>query len=106
MIDRAAILGNGERLEIARALGLQHAPLPLPRRDNGPRRPLSRPGCRRSTTWCAGTSRLRSQAAAGRIEGPRGAAALLGINPHTLRGRMRKLGIDWSRYRRARPAAD
>jgi transcriptional regulator with GAF, ATPase, and Fis domain len=46
------------------------------------------------------------QAAAGRIEGPRGAATLLGINPHTLRGRMRKLGIEWSRYRRARPAAD
>jgi hydrogenase-4 transcriptional activator len=35
----------------------------------------------------------------GRIEGPRGAAALLGINPHTLRARMRKLGIEWARYR-------
>jgi formate hydrogenlyase transcriptional activator len=29
-----------------------------------------------------------------KIEGPRGAAALLGINPSTLRGRMRKLGIE------------
>jgi transcriptional regulator with GAF, ATPase, and Fis domain len=35
----------------------------------------------------------------GRIEGPHGAAALLGINPHTLRARMRKLRIDWRRYR-------
>jgi len=35
----------------------------------------------------------------GRIEGPFGAAALLQINPHTLRGRMRKLGIDWRRFR-------
>jgi len=35
----------------------------------------------------------------GRIEGPDGAAALLGINPHTLRGRMRKLGVDWARFR-------
>jgi transcriptional regulator with GAF, ATPase, and Fis domain len=35
----------------------------------------------------------------GRIEGPRGAAALLRINPHTLRARMRKLGIDWKRFR-------
>jgi transcriptional regulator with GAF, ATPase, and Fis domain len=35
----------------------------------------------------------------GRVEGVHGAAALLGINPHTLRSRMRKLGIDWSRYR-------
>jgi DNA-binding NtrC family response regulator len=35
----------------------------------------------------------------GRIEGRRGAAALLDINPHTLRARMRKLGIDPNRFR-------
>jgi transcriptional regulator with GAF, ATPase, and Fis domain len=35
----------------------------------------------------------------GKIEGPKGAAALLGINPHTLRSRMRKLGVDWARFR-------
>jgi transcriptional regulator with GAF, ATPase, and Fis domain len=35
----------------------------------------------------------------GQIEGARGAAALLGINPHTLRARMRKLGIDWTVFR-------
>ncbi len=35
----------------------------------------------------------------GRIEGPRGTARLLGINPHTLRARMRKLKIDWQRFR-------
>jgi transcriptional regulator with GAF, ATPase, and Fis domain len=35
----------------------------------------------------------------GRIEGRHGAAALLNINPHTLRARMRKLGLDWSRFR-------
>jgi len=34
----------------------------------------------------------------GRIEGPHGAARLLRINPHTLRGRMRKLGIVWQRF--------
>jgi transcriptional regulator with GAF, ATPase, and Fis domain len=38
-------------------------------------------------------------ATAGRIEGPHGAARLLAINPHTLRARMRKLGIDWKRFR-------
>jgi transcriptional regulator with GAF, ATPase, and Fis domain len=37
----------------------------------------------------------------GRIEGPFGAARRLGINPHTLRARMRKLGIDWRRFRMA-----
>jgi transcriptional regulator with GAF, ATPase, and Fis domain len=37
----------------------------------------------------------------GRVEGPFGAARLLGINPHTLRSRMRKLGINWTRFRAA-----
>jgi transcriptional regulator with GAF, ATPase, and Fis domain len=35
----------------------------------------------------------------GRIEGRRGAAMLLEINPHTLRARMRKLNIDWTQFR-------
>jgi transcriptional regulator with GAF, ATPase, and Fis domain len=35
----------------------------------------------------------------GRIEGPHGAAALLKINPHTLRARMRKLKIEWRAFR-------
>jgi transcriptional regulator with GAF, ATPase, and Fis domain len=35
----------------------------------------------------------------GRVEGRGGAAGLLDINPHTLRARMRKLGIDWKRFR-------
>lgn len=35
----------------------------------------------------------------GKIEGPTGAAALLQINPHTLRAKMRKLKIDWARFR-------
>ncbi|MBN8610924.1 MAG: hypothetical protein J0L92_10090, partial [Deltaproteobacteria bacterium] len=39
------------------------------------------------------------RATRGRIEGPRGTAAVLGINPHTLRSRMRKLGLDWSQFR-------
>jgi transcriptional regulator with GAF, ATPase, and Fis domain len=38
----------------------------------------------------------------GRIEGPYGAARLLDINPHTLRGKMRKLGIDWGKFRTGR----
>jgi DNA-binding NtrC family response regulator len=37
------------------------------------------------------------QVSGGRISGPRGAAQLLGINPNTLRGRMRKLGIPFKR---------
>jgi transcriptional regulator with GAF, ATPase, and Fis domain len=45
-------------------------------------------------------------ATAGRIEGPSGAARLLKINPHTLRARMRKLGIDWKQFRHAEPGAN
>jgi transcriptional regulator with GAF, ATPase, and Fis domain len=35
----------------------------------------------------------------GRIDGPHGAARLLDINPHTLRARMRKLGVDWLQFK-------
>ncbi|MDR3198845.1 MAG: sigma-54 dependent transcriptional regulator [Planctomycetaceae bacterium] len=35
----------------------------------------------------------------GVIEGAGGAAVLLKINPHTLRAKMRKLGINWSKFR-------
>lgn len=37
----------------------------------------------------------------GRIEGKGGAADLLGVNPHTLRGKMRRLKIEWARFRTA-----
>jgi DNA-binding NtrC family response regulator len=33
----------------------------------------------------------------GKVNGPDGAAALLGINPSTLRNRMKKLGVDYGR---------
>jgi DNA-binding NtrC family response regulator len=39
----------------------------------------------------------------GRVDGPFGAARRLRVNPHTLRARMRKLGIDWKRYREPNP---
>ncbi len=39
-------------------------------------------------------------ATSGQIEGERGAAKILEINPHTLRAKMRKLKIDWDKYRR------
>lgn len=38
----------------------------------------------------------------GRIEGKGGAAELLDINPHTLRSRMKKLGVEWNRFRGGR----
>jgi transcriptional regulator with PAS, ATPase and Fis domain len=38
----------------------------------------------------------------GKVNGPDGAAALLGINPSTLRNRMKKLGIDYGRKSKSR----
>jgi transcriptional regulator with GAF, ATPase, and Fis domain len=90
VIDRAAILGYGRRLEIASALGVSGPP--APRSD----RPMD-------TVTLEAANREAIEAALrrthGRIEGDRGAAAVLGINPHTLRARMRKLGVEWARYR-------
>jgi transcriptional regulator with GAF, ATPase, and Fis domain len=108
VIDRAAILGNGQRLDVARALGVDSSagraalaifndssnePIDDPRTDDGANLV--------GRLDVAMKSHIERALAAtrGRIEGRGGVADLLGINPHTLRARMRKLGIDWSRFR-------
>jgi transcriptional regulator with GAF, ATPase, and Fis domain len=114
VIERAAILGDGKRLEIAKALGGPEVPLPVERTSTPPSvaPPLPRAPAGESSARDSGEAgvqpldhAMRSHieralsSTFGRIEGPFGAAKVLGINPHTLRARMRKLGIDWSRYR-------
>ncbi len=90
VIERAAILGNGQRLLVGPALGVAPGTFALtPVSTDGPD----------GEDPAAIEAALR--AARGRIEGPFGAAAALGVNPHTLRSRMRRLGIDWSRFRRS-----
>lgn len=99
VIERAAILGGGRRLEVAVALGdgipsSSHAyaaqgasapsSAPLKTLDDAVREHIERALVLTS----------------GRIEGRGGAADVLGLNPHTLRGKMRKLRVDWSRFRR------
>jgi transcriptional regulator with GAF, ATPase, and Fis domain len=42
---------------------------------------------------------LALKACEGRIEGAHGIARLLDVNPHTLRARMRRLGVDWAGFR-------
>ncbi|MGB2988108.1 MAG: sigma-54 dependent transcriptional regulator [Phycisphaerae bacterium] len=104
VIDRAAILGNGKRLEIATALG--SVPGPRTTEVDGARAVVdSTKAPAEFPTLDAVVSEhigVALRAASGRVEGPQGAAAMLGINPHTLRARMRKLGIDWKRFRSAR----
>jgi transcriptional regulator with GAF, ATPase, and Fis domain len=79
VIERAAILGNGRCLDVSSALGgMPGAPATPDDRD---------------------TILKALRQTHGRIEGPFGAAKQLGVNPHTLRSRMRRLGIEWSQFR-------
>jgi len=101
VIERAAILGNGEHLDVARALGVATRPLSSPPKGNRPK-PAPSQALPEMVSLDTATRRHIESALAmtkGRIEGPYGAALLLKINPHTLRAKMRKLGIDWKRFR-------
>jgi DNA-binding NtrC family response regulator len=96
VIERAVILGNGARLEVAKALGV------APGAASSPRPPArAEPGETFATLDQAVSRHIEAALARthGRIEGRGGAAELLGINPHTLRARMRKLALDWRRFR-------
>ena len=103
VMERAVILGEGRSLEVAKALGVGQGAAtsrPLhtasataltPIAGAGDILPLDLAMARHIEMALARTE--------GRIEGAGGAARILGINPHTLRARMRKLGVDWQRFR-------
>jgi transcriptional regulator with GAF, ATPase, and Fis domain len=115
VIERAVILGDGKRIDVAAALGGQSPSLalriaptpeiaPLPERADVAGSVLTHSG--NFPTLDEAMSRHIEDAlrkSHGRIEGPFGAARLLQINPHTLRGRMRTLGLDWRRFRSSAP---
>ncbi len=115
VIDRAAILGNGKTLEVATSLGLSQ-PLPYAEPTDEPtyyevipESPVIRTGPAECGDSLLGIATLDAAmrehieralaASGGQIEGRSGTAAMLGINPHTLRARMRKLKINWSTFR-------
>jgi hydrogenase-4 transcriptional activator len=99
VIERAAILGDGRHLDVGSALG--QAGSGVQRRASPATAPVTdeRPGPDSLDSAMRRHIEEALSATRGRIEGGQGAARLLGINPHTLRARMRKLGIDWQRYR-------
>jgi len=85
VIERAMILCDGPTLQVERAAAPRtgvESPPPAP------------PGAIR-TLRAAEAEHIRRVLAAAdeRIEGPRGAAALLGLKPSTLRSKMKRLGI-------------
>lgn len=104
VIDRAAILGNGKTLEIVAALGAGGPMITTPAaptHDRHEGEPDTAPSVGLATLDAAMKAHIERALAStrGRVEGKRGAAQLLDINPHTLRARMRKLGINWDAYR-------
>lgn len=105
VIDRAAILGDGKSLEIAAALGFARPRSSRPASSAGAPTSMTQRDVPASSAICSLDDVVRRhietalKATRGRIEGSYGAAALLEINPHTLRARMRKLGIDWTAFR-------
>jgi hydrogenase-4 transcriptional activator len=106
VIERAAILGGGRTLSIAAALGAGARPTGV---SQSATEPLRRPEAERQLTMDDAMRRhieLALRATGGRIEGQQGAALQLGINPHTLRARMRKLGIARGSFRGRRLAHD
>jgi hydrogenase-4 transcriptional activator len=121
VIERAAILGGGKRLNVAAALGLKS---PVSRASSPPPQvavvPALAGSAERALPQVTNLDTRRREEEArfptldeamaqhieralvktnGRIEGKGGAADLLDINPHTLRSRMKKLGVTWSRFR-------
>jgi len=106
VIDRAAILGDGKCLEVAKALGVTAGPTGSPTRDRKRQSAqfLSPPEILPLDTAMRQHIEAALAVTKGRIEGPYGAAVLLKINPHTLRARMCRLGIDWKRFRGTRPS--
>ena len=100
VIDRAAILGNGKGLQVAKALGGggRNASTDSTYRPAEPKSQRGEPFPSLDEA-VRGHIMEALRRTGGRIEGPRGAAALLQVNPHTLRSRMRKLGIPWRQFR-------
>lgn len=102
VIERAAILGEGRSLQIAAALGV------MPGSPRGAANFVARAPAQSAVVSLDEAARHHIEDALatthGRIEGPIGAAARLGVNPHTLRSRMRRLGIDWRPFRKPKAA--
>jgi transcriptional regulator with GAF, ATPase, and Fis domain len=124
VIDRAVILGRGIKLDIENALGIgiatryepavetdeptfyevipeqpvrrimESADKPAPRGDNESELKLD--ALDHAIRRHIEKALVLTQ---GQIEGKRGAAHFLKINPHTLRAKMRKLGINWNQFR-------
>lgn len=96
VIDRAAILGNGKRLEIAHALGLLNTSQALLLKKD---KIIEEKEILTLNEYNRKYIEYVLSKTNGKIDGKGGCAELLGINPNTLRAKMKKLGIDFKRYK-------
>lgn len=102
VIERAAILGNGRGLAVRAALGPVAPKVGRMSAKEWTKRAVTEAAVTETVTLDAAIKSHITQAlraSYGRVEGPFGAAQRLGVNPHTLRARMRKLGINWNSFR-------
>jgi len=99
-VERALILSDGKPLKFDGILGVQKS-------ARGVVGPISHADAPRVSLQEVEADHIRRvlETSGGRIEGQGGAAELLGLNPGTLRHRMRKLGIPFGRKARAKEAA-
>lgn len=98
VLERAVILGHGRHLDLQAALGVQL--LRPDRRDNSPDTAINEStGIEPLDTVIAAHLKRALTRTRGRVDGARGAASLLGLNPNTLRGKLRRYRIDPAKYR-------
>ncbi len=90
VVERAAILAGGSTLELERGLLRGGSPAPASAGTPGP----PRPGSGRLVEVEVSHIREVLRSTRGVIEGPAGAARLLGLHPNTLRSRLKKYGIE------------
>lgn len=100
VLERAVILGHGQELDLDTALGVQLVksqrtadaePAGAADYSAAAVEPLDKVVAHHLSRALVATR--------GRIDGPQGAARLLGLNPSTLRAKLRKYRIDSTRYR-------
>jgi len=97
VMDRAVLIGQGRTLNVLEALG--GGPTAAPATPGRAAARDGAPAIDALDTVIKAHIERALEATAGRVDGPYGAARILRINPHTLRARMRKLRIDWRRFR-------
>jgi formate hydrogenlyase transcriptional activator len=91
VIERAAIVSTGSELRLVEKIDVEPVCSPMENIVSDVENSASEPKCLLDVERDHILRTLRETG--WRIDGPQGAAKILQINPSTLRGRMRKLGI-------------